>query len=216
MAATSLVWLWSVEMTRQEELTRWACQNCARVKNAFKGDSTMTAAHTFNGSWSRCFAMTGAKISDKYMSLHFHFPRWPEIVFHCKNVSSASRILKNMKKNIHSVFGCTWLMTCYEDNRSSRTTRRRSRGRRQSPTFLEVGPAHGEEEEKAIYDWLGQELRLHGMAAVIGGGLIWSCLFPGSFRCSFIYKPQGIYWFWNLKLFLPPYQGSEDWLYFTV
>ena len=155
MAATSLVWLWSVEMTRQEELTRWACQNCARVKNAFKGDSTMTAAHTFNGSWSRCFAMTGAKISDKYMSLHFHFPRWPEIVFHCKNVSSASRILKNMKKinvgteggikegsvpkNIHSVFGCTWLMTCYEDNRSSRTTRRRSRGRRQAPTFWRLG-----------------------------------------------------------------------------
>ena len=39
-----------------------------------------------------------------------------------------------------------------EDNRSSRTTRRRSRGRRQAPTFLEVGPAHGEEEEKAIDD----------------------------------------------------------------
>ena len=34
-----------------------------------------------------------------------------------------------------------------EENRSSRTTRRRSRSRRQALTFLEVGPAHGEEEK---------------------------------------------------------------------
>ena len=75
-----------------------------------------------------------ARISDKYMSSHFHFLRWPEVVFHCKNVpfkrywrQICLQYLKNhekfnfgtegcvkegsVPKNIDSVCGCTWLMT---------------------------------------------------------------------------------------------------------
>ena len=33
---------------------------------------------------------------------------------------------------------------------------------------------------------------------------------PGIFRCSFIYKTQGLYSFDPPKLFLPPYGGSEN------
>ena len=52
------------------------------------------------------FAMTEAKKSDKYMSSHFHFFRWPEIVFHCKNVPSASiQHLQNLEKHEQFNFG---------------------------------------------------------------------------------------------------------------